>query len=119
MDSPPIIPNGQSPRLTIRPRLCSRIPNDQLGRNFDRGRLFVIRNQAVDSVQDKLRRGWGLPADSDLNGRIDDADYAAWRSHFGQPSGSGSLTGGAIPEPATWTMLLAATWSAFLRRRAV
>jgi len=63
--------------------------------------------------------GWGLAADSDLNGRIDDADYAAWRSHFGQPPGSGSVTGGAIPEPVTWSLLLAATWSICLRRRAI
>ncbi len=61
--------------------------------------------------------GWGLAADSDLNGRIDSADYATWRSHFGQPPGSGSFTDGAIPEPATWTLLLAATWSISLCRR--
>lgn len=63
--------------------------------------------------------GWGLAADSDLNGRIDDADYAAWRSHFGQPPGSGSFTGGAVPEPATWSLLLAAAGSIFFRRRAI
>jgi hypothetical protein len=63
--------------------------------------------------------GWGLAADSDLNGHIDAADYAAWRSHFGQPPGSGSFNDGAIPEPATWTMLLAAISSIFLRRRDV
>jgi mannan endo-1,4-beta-mannosidase len=63
--------------------------------------------------------GWGLAADSDLNGRIDGADYAAWRSHFGQPSGSGAFNGGAVPEPASWILLIAAAWPIFVRRRAI
>ena len=49
---------------------------------------------------------------------IDAADYAAWRSHFGQPPGSGSFTGGAIPEPATWIAVARGDMLEFLRRRA-
>lgn len=33
------------------------------------------------------------------------AGYAAWRSHFGNPAGSGSLGTGDIPEPATECLL--------------
>lgn len=60
---------------------------------------------------------WGLAADSDLNGRVDGADYAAWRARFGEASGSGSITGNAVPEPAIWTMLIATTLPFLARRR--
>jgi hypothetical protein len=72
---------------------------------------YVVWRKSLGQV------GWGLAADSDLNGRIDATDYGAWRSHFGQPPGSGSFTGGAIPEPATWTLLFTATCPILLRRR--
>jgi mannan endo-1,4-beta-mannosidase len=57
--------------------------------------------------------GWGLPADSNLDGRVDDADLALWRSRFGVSSGTGS----AVPEPATWMLLLFGTIVSAARRR--
>jgi hypothetical protein len=38
-------------------------------------------------------------------GKIDAADYALWKSRFGATSGSGSIAGTNVPEPATWLML--------------
>jgi hypothetical protein len=62
--------------------------------------------------------GWGLAADSDLNGRIDAADYAFWRAHFGQTAGSGSgaNANAAVPEPATLVLLMFAVAGCCLRR---
>ncbi len=69
----------------------------------------------------------GLPGDFNNNGTVDAADYVVWRnglgttytqndynvwrSHFGQTAGSGSLTGGAVPEPATTVVLI---WGVFV-----
>lgn len=72
----------------------------------------------IISHKSQGQTGWGLAADSDLNGRIDAADYAAWRSHFGQKPGSGSFAGGEVPEPATCMMLIAATVPIVAARRA-
>jgi hypothetical protein len=45
--------------------------------------------------------------------------YNEWRSHFGQPAGSGALSHDAtIPEPATVVMLLAGIGTMLFRRRA-
>jgi hypothetical protein len=46
------------------------------------------------------------------------AGYAAWRSHFGNPAGSGSMGNGDIPEPATivWS-LSALIWLSLRRSR--
>jgi hypothetical protein len=68
----------------------------------------------------------GIPGDFDNNGAVNAGDYVAWRkglgttftpadydvwrSHFGQPPGSGAAFGAsaAVPEPATAMMLLIA-----------
>ena len=61
-----------------------------------------------------------MPGDFNFDGRVNAADYVvwrkldgtqtgyqAWRSHFGQPSGSGSIvtTNAAVPEPTTLLLL--------------
>jgi len=42
------------------------------------------------------------------------AGYAAWRSHFGSPAGSGVGSGGVVPEPGALALqlgwMLALTW---------
>jgi hypothetical protein len=49
------------------------------------------------------------------------SDYDVWRAHYGESiggaSGSGSLAVGAIPEPATSTLLILAAGVAAVRRR--
>jgi hypothetical protein len=58
--------------------------------------------------------GAGLAADGNASGAIDAGDYDVWKSHFGAVSpgigaGSGSFTGGTVPEPASAMLLLAAS----------
>jgi hypothetical protein len=47
-----------------------------------------------------------LAADGNGNGRVDDADYTFWRSRFGTTVGSGASP--LVPEPATWSLVVAA-----------
>ncbi len=73
-----------------------------------------------------------LPGDFNDDGFVDAADYTvwrktistqagynAWRSHFGQPPGSGSraTTNAAVPEPATLMLLVSTLAGGGLRRR--
>jgi uncharacterized repeat protein (TIGR03803 family) len=82
-------------------------------------------NDIVDQVDYGLwRRTFGsttnLAADGNDNGVIDAADYTVWRDHVGQVAGSGAdaRTNTAVPEPATPVLLLVATVTLWLRRRA-
>ncbi len=53
------------------------------------------------------------PADGDHNYVVGSNDYNVWRSHFGQPSGSGAgaaVLASTVPEPAGWYL---AMWAAF------
>lgn len=55
------------------------------------------------------------PANS---GIVSTADYNSWKSHFGQMAGSGALANsGAVPEPATLTLLACVLGFAAARRR--
>jgi hypothetical protein len=47
---------------------------------------------------------------------IDQADYTFWKSHFGATAGAGSLSSGAVPEPASWLLLVCGTAISLLRR---
>src|SRR5262245_59760674 len=63
----------------------------------------------------------GSGADGNNDGFVTQADYDLWRAHFGNPfgSGSGSLSTGAVPEPASGALvaLVALLASVGLRRR--
>jgi hypothetical protein len=49
-------------------------------------------------------------ADGDGNGVVDQNDYNMWKLHYGERSGGAASFGsGAIPEPASWLMLLSGT----------
>jgi len=62
--------------------------------------------------------GLGLPADSNLDGRVDSLDFDFWRSRFGHSSGSASASSSngspssGVPEPTAIVLLLTgiATW---------
>jgi hypothetical protein len=71
----------------------------------------------------------GLPGDYNNDGAVNAADYVVWRknigtqdgynlwrTNFGRTSGSGSLAGGAIPEPSLLAMLIAVAAAGFMRR---
>jgi hypothetical protein len=48
---------------------------------------------------------------------VDDADFDVWRSLFGTDYGAGA--GAAVPEPASFALILLVTgWHAMNRRRA-
>ncbi len=61
--------------------------------------------------RDTLGSTTDLRANGDNSGAsmgvIDEADYAVWQAHFGQAAATGLAASGAVPEPATWGMLLA------------
>jgi hypothetical protein len=72
-----------------------------------------------------------IPGDFNHDGSVDAADYViwrktdgtaagynAWRTHFGQPPGSGAAAdaNAAVPEPATLVMLILAVTGLCLRR---
>jgi probable HAF family extracellular repeat protein len=46
-----------------------------------------------------------LPNDP-IGGTIGHAHYDTWRANFGSSAGGGSATSAAVPEPATWVLLL-------------
>ncbi len=66
---------------------------------------------AADYVVWRTNQGTtnALPNDP-IGGTIGAAQYNQWRSHFGQSSGSGSgdVTNAAVPEPATFLLLMLA-----------
>jgi hypothetical protein len=59
-----------------------------------------------------------LAADANINGVVDNADFLLWRANFGKTSGSGAgaSASAAIPESASWAMMLIASWVALARR---
>jgi hypothetical protein len=76
-------------------------------------------NGTVDGADYVLwRNGGPLQNEVDAPGTVNGADYTAWRARFGNPPGSGSgLGGGAVPEPAGVTLILAGLAVGCLCRR--
>lgn len=79
-------------------------------------------NGAVDAADYALWRdtlghsGGGLAADGNGNQQVEAGDYDLWRSRFGQAAGGGAV-GVAVPEPATYGLLLIAAAANRWRRR--
>ncbi|MEX2167898.1 MAG: SBBP repeat-containing protein [Pirellulales bacterium] len=75
---------------------------------------------AADYVvwRDNVGSSVSLPNDSTAG--VGQDDYDRWRNHFGQTAGSGSRTSAnaAVPEQATWLLLLAAVPMMWSCRRA-
>ena len=57
------------------------------------------------------------------DGVVDQLDYQSWTAHFGQTSGSGAVSGSAVPEPTSFAlaacamMVLLALWNRLIRPR--
>lgn len=64
-------------------------------------------NGIVDGADYVLwRNGGPLQNEVDAPGTVNAADYAAWRARFGNTSGGGSLSEAAVPEPASFVLIL-------------
>jgi hypothetical protein len=92
-----------------------------------------FRDGSVDSLDYEfwkasfgLTGGAGYFADGNIDGIVDAADYTIWRDNFGlalpasgdEPLevGGGSLSVGAVPEPASLVMLIVASFGLAFRR---
>lgn len=66
----------------------------------------------------KMVGGINLAADGNRDGAIDNLDYDVWRAHFGQiaGSGAGATMNAAVPEPATYLLLMLGVAGWCLRR---
>ncbi len=75
-------------------------------------------NGTVDTADYVLWRNDGpLQNEVDTPGTVNAADYTEWRTRFGNPSGSGSLAGSAVPEPAGVMLALAAVVGSLIGTR--
>ncbi len=74
-------------------------------------------NGVVDAADYVLwRNGGPLQNEVDTPGTVNAADYTEWCARFGNTSGSGSLVGSAVPEPAWAVLMLAAAIGYFTSR---
>jgi hypothetical protein len=79
---------------------------------ISRNGTFTLRQQPVALLGDYNHNGIVDAADYVVWRKTDGtpAGYTTWRSHFGQPPGSGSGAAGsasaAVPEPATLVLLM-------------
>jgi PEP-CTERM motif len=62
-----------------------------------------------------------LPNDNGIGGTVGQAQYDLWRVQFGEsvPGGAGASATAAVPEPATYLLLIAAAAGAWTRRRGI
>jgi hypothetical protein len=75
-------------------------------------------NGIVDSADYVLwRKGGPLQNEVATIGFVTPEDYTEWQARFGNTSGSGLGSSGAVPEPATLSMLSAAGVALLLKRR--
>jgi hypothetical protein len=88
--------------------LIPPIPPPQVGDFNENGKVdaadYVLWRKNVDGVT-------ALPNDNGLGTPITTAHYDLWRANFGNPlgSGAGTLSGAAVPEPASTLLLLTST----------
>jgi hypothetical protein len=84
------------------------------------------QNGAVDAAdyvvwrREQGQTGPGLAADGSGNDVVDEVDLAIWRSRFGEtapPVPAAGFSAGAIPEPATLALFLAALYALAAPRR--
>jgi hypothetical protein len=70
---------------------------------------YVVWHRALESAD--------LRADGNADGVVDIGDYDVWRSHFGVVYGSGTSASSAVPEPATFALILLCTLAAVIGHR--
>jgi hypothetical protein len=89
------------------------------GANGDYNNNGVV--DAADYVVWRSRLGQSVTLPNDTTpGTVTQADYTVWRNNFGATSGSGSgsLGGGAVPEPISMVLIASGAGAfAFVRRR--
>jgi hypothetical protein len=74
-------------------------------------------NGVVDMADYVLWRNGGPLQNDSTPGVLDASDYTFWKSRFGATSGSGSLNGSAVPEPASALLMLAIAVGGFFAAR--
>ena len=60
-----------------------------------------------------------LPNDNGIGGTIGEAHYNLWRTHFGQSTGSGTISHATVPEPASGLPLILASIVACCTQRRI
>jgi hypothetical protein len=73
-------------------------------------------NGVVDMADYVLWRKGG-PLQNDPTSGVSPSDYTYWRSRFGATSGSGALSGSAVPEPASFLLFVLTASALACRRR--
>jgi hypothetical protein len=91
------------------------VPGDYNGNLGVDAADYTVWRDTLGSTTDLRANGDNTGPSMDV---IDIADYNFWKMNFPNGAGSGSLGLAAVPEPATWLMLLCISLSALsLRRR--
>ena len=110
----PTLPVGLEWDLDINPNavVLSVVGTGDYNSNgvVDAGDYVVWRNMVGQT-------GTGLAADGNGNGVVDGADYDFWRSRFGKVIGAGVGAVAAVPEPASWVLLVTGWFIASSRKR--
>jgi hypothetical protein len=81
------------------------IPGDYNGNGVVDAADYTIWRDTLNSTTDLRANGDNSGASA---GKIDQADYLFWKSHFGMHGGSGAETVSTVPEPASSVLLLLA-----------
>jgi hypothetical protein len=91
-------------------RFGTAVPGDYDADGIVDAADYTIWRDTLGSTTDFRANGDTTGASAEV---IDQADYTFWKSHFGATSGSGSLSFGSVPEPASWLLLLSgiALWT--------
>jgi hypothetical protein len=84
-------------------RFGMTVAGDYNGNGFVDAADYTIWRDTLGSTSDLRANGDNTGASANV---IDQADYTFWKTKFGATSGSGALSSGAVPEPASAVLLL-------------
>jgi T5SS/PEP-CTERM-associated repeat protein/autotransporter-associated beta strand protein len=94
--------------------VLSTLPGDYNGNGVVDAGDYTIWRDTLGSMTDLRANGNDTGASV---GKIDQADYVFWQSHYGNHFGSGSGASATVPEPATLLMLVVGIVTIWARRR--